>query len=964
MNWRTVKLHNVKPQFHNVKPQFHNVKPPQFHNVKVRRSLTKEKKQTLMVQTQHWLEDSVKGNCEQVGVGIYTPQSMLDTVLDPKIIMKGVWKELVPRINKLLEFNEPLQFGDNEDGQRAFCAPWNRENAKSAFRGPGFYLSTTCLHWLDVAEQPGEFSSWRGCILCATQFWPKPNPHPPHLTGWVKDASIFESTVMPKSIKLRGSFELLAGLGLQLHKCSDEGLLAWKQMMRSMVITVYEDGPNSPLKGLAIKQATELGTLEQSQSVTPLGQAMMMFDMLSEIPGAIGPVRIAYDKMAAWFSKQSWAPKEWGNTRFVCSAIKVHEMFVKPPATYKILKKMHLMFGKAGLNDSLSKLEAAARSLDNNPESILIFIKTMLYCLKRSEWIAIPGCTCTNMTGRPDRGVISTPVVCLLMHHLAEWAVTHFEISQVVSSKMKDIADFDMNFSCPKDSEQRGEPADRTWQHNVREGTDTVAIDFLRDLHTGKLVPCLSEAYKRSPNWKDACKNPLPWLESLRGEPKYQSKILEYLDNLTNLQKTNKSFLAETVHLQPVPGPSCPGDTQSQELAEDSQVSQNSGRHSSPEDTARQEQEDECQAVMMQHLATTVRFVEASTSLNSNAVGALLCGNSTIEEFRGGYKCGLSRAFVFDCVAIPEARSRPWRQVPTAAQDVKDRLSGIVTYLKAGDFLIFFDGGVKENLFMCHDVSMTAIRSGKKVTWTDFSLVYKIEESSAWSRRRGFGCAANVETMVVVTVDYHLSKMQKKEQSVGDSTWYSNAVVGLSRCHPAKAPQMEVEDKDRLYKEAFGRSPDCRPKSSDPLVTKKLNLGSIKGCCPLVWQPRSIPLACCILNDFNFKMVVDCYAGDGAWARANLQSSHPRPYVGMTMCKLHSKFLTLIASGAIKEAMATEGHEFCDTESLAMIEAVFPDIITRVQNQEEDEFPQDEDGEDSSPSDAEETVGQLAIRNQ
>jgi hypothetical protein len=62
--------------------------------------------------------------------------------------------------------------------------------------------------------------------------------------------------------------------------------------------------------------------------------------------------------------------------------------------------------------------------------------------------------------------------------------------------------------------------------------------------------------------------------------------------------------------------------------------------------------------------------------------------------------------------------------------------------------------------------------------------------------------------------------------------------------------------------------------------------------------------------------------------------------------------------------MATEGHEFCDTESLAMIEAVFPDIIRRVQNQEEDEFPQDEDGEDSSPSDAEETVGQLAIRNQ
>jgi hypothetical protein len=62
--------------------------------------------------------------------------------------------------------------------------------------------------------------------------------------------------------------------------------------------------------------------------------------------------------------------------------------------------------------------------------------------------------------------------------------------------------------------------------------------------------------------------------------------------------------------------------------------------------------------------------------------------------------------------------------------------------------------------------------------------------------------------------------------------------------------------------------------------------------------------------------------------------------------------------------MATDGHEFCDTESLSMIEAVFPDIIEKVQNQEEDYFPQEEDGDDSSPSNAEETVGQLAIGNQ
>jgi hypothetical protein len=135
---------------------------------------------------------------------------------------------------------------------------------------------------------------------------------------------------------------------------------------------------------------------------------------------------------------------------------------------------------------------------------------------------------------------------------------------------------------------------DRTWQHNVRDGEDTVAIVFLKELHSGKLNPCLFEAFRRSPNWKDACTNPLPWLESLRGEPKYQSRMLDLLDNLTNLHKTNKSFLAETVHLQPVPGPDCPGDTQAQESEEQSQASQNSGQHSSPEDIVKQGQEEEC----------------------------------------------------------------------------------------------------------------------------------------------------------------------------------------------------------------------------------------------------------------------------------------------------------------------------------------------------------------------------------
>ena len=140
---------------------------------------------------------------------------MLDSVMDPKMIMTRVWGELCPRLLKMLNFMSPLKFRvgapSSDCDDRAYCAPWDKDHARAAFKGPGFYLSSICLQWLNLAEQPGEFASWRNLLLCAQQFWLKPNPDPPHLTGWVQDASIFESVVMPGSIKLRGSFELMGG---------------------------------------------------------------------------------------------------------------------------------------------------------------------------------------------------------------------------------------------------------------------------------------------------------------------------------------------------------------------------------------------------------------------------------------------------------------------------------------------------------------------------------------------------------------------------------------------------------------------------------------------------------------------------------------------------------------------------------------------------------------------------------
>ena len=51
----------------------------------------------------------------------------------------------------------------------------------------------------------------------------------------------------------------------------------------------------------------------------------------------------------------------------------------------------------------------------------------------------------------------------------------------------------------------------------------------------------------------------------------------------------------------------------------------------------------------------------------------------------------IKRIFVFDCVGMPEAKVRPWRSAPKHTQQAKERLTGVVTYMKPGDFLFVFD---------------------------------------------------------------------------------------------------------------------------------------------------------------------------------------------------------------------------------------------------------------------------------
>ena len=65
---------------------------------------------------------------------------------------------------------------------------------------------------------------------------------------------------------------------------------------------------------------------------------------------------------------------------------------------------------------------------------------------------------------------------------------------------------------------------------------------------------------------------------------------------------------------------------------------------------------------------------------------------------------------------------------------------------------------------MATETVTQARKCGKNTHIQSLCLVYNAEQSSAWARQRGFGCADNVENMLVMAVIFDTWQMQKFEQ--------------------------------------------------------------------------------------------------------------------------------------------------------------------------------------------------------
>ena len=154
----------------------------------------------------------------------YDPPELLRAALNPVDCMKGVWQEIEGPLTELLQDKLPLKFGAEE---KAWCAPFSKVNCGHALTQKGRYLCAVVFNWTSHDEMDTEFATWPNIKTCENLFFSKPNDEQPHLIGSVEEEFMRGNTVPPsKSIKLKGCYELVSGLGLSLRKAHRAGTLA------------------------------------------------------------------------------------------------------------------------------------------------------------------------------------------------------------------------------------------------------------------------------------------------------------------------------------------------------------------------------------------------------------------------------------------------------------------------------------------------------------------------------------------------------------------------------------------------------------------------------------------------------------------------------------------------------------------------------------------------------------------
>ena len=125
-----------------------------------------------------------------------------------------------------------------------------------------------------------------------------------------------------------------------------------ENVLRSLVVTVFQATTKTPAKGVGIKCAADLAVREKTQSLTPIQASITIHNSCADMPNGKG-INNSNIAIAKYFRSCEWADKQWHSDRYISATKTLHKYFVEDEQNFQAIRLLHLAHGREALNDSV-----------------------------------------------------------------------------------------------------------------------------------------------------------------------------------------------------------------------------------------------------------------------------------------------------------------------------------------------------------------------------------------------------------------------------------------------------------------------------------------------------------------------------------------------------------------------------------------------------------------------------------
>lgn len=333
----------------------------------------------------------------------------------------------------------------------------------------------------------------------------------------MSEVGVICNQVAPKSVTPVGCFEFLGSLAMALHHAHEAGTLqCWEPMLRSMVCTVYVSRSELDDCKHEFVQGQHLATVAQTMTLTTLGYARKLNEVVVILHGKAG-------KTSGQALKDHVADMEWNdpttglNSVRVMNCLKlVYTQLVEQRQVYAALMMVQCIHGRDCFNKWLWKLNAFA-TCGLPSDDLAAVIRGCHVLLKRGDVVCSSKFTVGNLAGRPDRGDLGVILCFHLRCVVVKWFGVHYRVAPEVKTKFLDPITFDKSLPSERELANASDcvlcPELGFMQH-MKAAVDKVAVDFFQSIHMGEHDDALKVCHKAQQDWKSVNVTFSAWLDA------------------------------------------------------------------------------------------------------------------------------------------------------------------------------------------------------------------------------------------------------------------------------------------------------------------------------------------------------------------------------------------------------------------------------------------------------------------